>query len=395
MKNKIRLFIFFLFLISNHNSLIAQENNMKEKILSSYGFVHGEKVFNAIDDLIVHLKSGEIKENMIYGKEKSFSLNQINSISKSIEYYNTDTSEIELKLLNAFPFPNNRYKLQFSLTDKKDIENPLKMIFEIMAHANDNSIQFSSILDYHTSFWRTKKYGHVTYYYREKINEDRAQSFAQKNVMLATRFKKEPVALNFYMVENYQEILPLLGYVYDESSIGKIRDGLGVLENVIFSVMNNEDFSHDLFHFYANTVHEKATSNWVAHEGLAYSWGNAYYTNINNGEMADQKELVEELKQYLEKNPDTDLLELFENNFWKPKDDIYTHLAPDFKAGRLIASILCDAIYKKHGMEGVHQLIASGRSPNHFDPFYEIIDDLLGITKKNFHKKVKKLIDNY
>ncbi|MEL7222419.1 MAG: hypothetical protein AAGJ93_13945, partial [Bacteroidota bacterium] len=164
-------------------------------------------------------------------------------------------------------------------------------------------------------------------------------------------------------------------------------------DDVIFSVMNNEDFSHDLFHYYSGTIHDRSVRNWITEEGIAYSWGNAYYTR-KDGEMAEQKELTQVLKQYLSQNKDINLLTLFENNFWTDTSGIYEQLAPDFNVARLIASLVCDEVYNQHGMKGLNKLLTIGARPNHFDPFFQSINDLIGVNRNNFHEKVSQLIKN-
>ena len=94
----------------------------------------------------------------------------------------------------------------------------------------------------------------------------------------------------------------LLGFGYSLYSNGKYRDGYGVDTKTIFAVMNNEDFSHDMFHYYSGQINKRENRNWITEEGIAYAWGNAYYTD-KNGEMISNKRLITELKDYLAKNP--------------------------------------------------------------------------------------------
>lgn len=83
------------------------------------------------------------------------------------------------------------------------------------------------------------------------INLRRAAAFDKKNTLIAGKLGLPAEQLHFYLCSNYQEALRLMGYTYDLSAAGKTRDGYGVEANTIFATMGNEDFSHDLFHFYA------------------------------------------------------------------------------------------------------------------------------------------------
>jgi hypothetical protein len=189
------------------------------------------------------------------------------------------------------------------------------------------------------------------------------------------------------MCYNYQEILQLLGYEYELESNGKTRDGYGVDGNTIFSVMNNEDFSHDVFHYYTGKFRQQIPANGIVEEGIAYSWGNAYYTNKNNGEMIEQKELVQILKKYLQDNPSVNLLDLFNKN-----TKIFNNLANEISVKSTISSLICDEVERKKGIDGVRVLIKCGRGS---DSFFKAIDDLISLNKTNFDTELRRLIAQF
>src|SRR5262249_29403745 len=149
-------------------------------------------------------------------------------------------------------------------------------------------------------------------------------------------------------------VLQLLGYAYDWESNGRTRDGYGISSHTIFSIMHNEDFSHDAFHYYAAKVRAGGKRNSTAEEGLAYYWGNAYYTDPD-GQMIDQPVLVKRLAQYIETNPSTSLWTLFNDN---PK--IYNDLAKEIAVKSVISGVLCEEVERQKGKEGVLALINCG-----------------------------------
>ena len=363
-------------------------NELKEHI--------DEALLTSLNSLIKQIENNTVTEDLLWKKEKHFSkvvFEDIYNYEKSLK----DTSyKISTTLLNCYPVGRGRHlNLIAYYRQNKNSPKTLKMLLTIIAYKESENITFSTPLSYYTEFWKTQKIGSITYYFRDKINEERAEKFAKKNVQLARKFKQAPQNLKFFMVSNYQELLKLLGFDYYSESVGQLRDGYGVVgDEVIFSVMNNEDFSHDIFHYYSESIHDKSVRNWVTEEGLAYSWGNAYYTK-KDGEMAEQKELLEILKLYIGQHQEIDLLSLFKNHFWTDKSGIYEALAPDFSVGRVISSLICDEVFKVHGMTGINQLLTIGSEPNHFDPFFQAIDQLIGINKQNFNEKVYQLIDNY
>jgi len=187
------------------------------------------------------------------------------------------------------------------------------------------------------------------------------------------------------MCKNYQEILHLLGFEYDRSSNGVFRDGFGVVDKTVFSVMNNEDFSHDMVHYYCEKI-RKTKRNRTAEEGLAYLWGNAYYTDFN-GEMISHDALVSDLRQYVRTTGTDDYLALFQNS-----PEIFGGRANEVSVKSVISGLICNAIEKEKGIAGIKQLINCGKGD---DQYFKVIEELLNVNKENFNRYVTGLINSY
>lgn len=375
-------------------SVFSQNIAISDQLTKSTDENLKTQLLPALDSLVVQISNNDVSRDLLWANESEFT----KAIFEEVYHYESSARDsinvINRTLLNYYPIGKERFLCQLAYFKTTDQEpKTLSMLLTVIAYREGVDISFSTPLGYYTDSWQEKQVGTITYLYRNKLRLDRAEKFAQKNELFSSRFKKTPQTFRFIMVENHQEIMKLIGFDYNAQSISAWRDGYGVVANeFIFSVMNNEDFSHDLFHYYSGTVHERSLRNWVTEEGLAYSWGNAYYTN-KDGEMGEQKELLSILKQYLLQHKDTDLLQLFENNFWSDKTGMYEHLAPDYKVGRSISGLICDEVLRKHGMEGINQLITCGTKPNRFDAFFDSTNKLIGLNRKNFNQRVKSLIN--
>jgi hypothetical protein len=189
------------------------------------------------------------------------------------------------------------------------------------------------------------------------------------------------------MCENYQEVQRLLGIGFSIYKNSKYRTGYGVSANTIFSIMNNEDFSRDVFHHYSSKVNKHENRNWITEEGIAYLWGNAYYTDPD-GEMITHQKLVNELKKHLSENPDVELLNLFENDI-----KIFNHIAPEISVRSTISGVIANQVEKLKGADGISKLINAG-SENQLDNFLKTTNLLLRINKENFNLKVKELLNS-
>ena len=299
------------------------------------------------------------------------------------------TNNLQKQVINLYPITEKTYFLSLAYLGNKDNKQSfIQLIFNLIVKENQGEISFSIPLKYLTRTWERQKVGNVTYVYQKNINLKRAKQFNKKNTLIAKKLGVKAEKLTFYMCANYQEILKLCGFEYLLKGNSYFRDGYGVSDGKIFSVMNNEDFSHDMFHYYSGKIHEGKNRNWITEEGVAYSWGNAYYTN-QQGEMVTQSDLVDELKSYLKQNPKTNLLTIFKN-----QESVLTHIAPDISTRSLLSSLICDEVERKKGMEGLLKLINCGRKDRLLS-YFKMTDELVGINEANFNQKVGGLLSSY
>lgn len=344
------------------------------------------KILTSLEVLFDQIKNDKIDPALIYRENAALSRSVMTSFAGMEENKQDSITDFYRKqLINIYPVSTNEYWISIAFIGAKNNAPPvLKSIINLVAINQHDTILFSIPVRYLTKTWQTKVAGNVTYFFRDKMSMERAEKFNAKNTMIANKLGVQPEKLNFYLCHNYQEILQLLGYEYDMESNGKTRDGYGVDANTIFSIMHNEDFSHDIFHYYSAKIRGDAPRNRTAEEGIAYSWGNAYYTGAN-GEMIEQKELVEALKAYLKENPKIDLLELFNKD---PK--IFKDLPPEVSVKSTIAGVICDEVERKKGMDGIRSLLKCGRGD---DNFFRTLNDLMAINRSNFDPEVRKLIE--
>ncbi len=351
-----------------------------------------EKVLTNLEALFVQINADSIKDAYLERKQAIITKEVLKSL-KNAELNEADSipNFYKKQLVNLFRIEPNKYMLQIAYLGKGDAITPptLRMMVQLVANIEQEQVQFSIPLAYLTRRWSSQAVGNITYYFRDSINEKRAEQFDERNTAIAIKFGLAPEKMEFYMCENYQEILSLVGIQYDAKEGGATEYGYGVVANSIFSIKYHEDFSHDIFHYYSGQVNEFDNRNWVAEEGIAYSWGNAYYVN-DEGVMITQQTLVTNLKAYLQAHPNQSLLELFEEN-----KNVLSNISTMISIRSTIASLLCDEIEKQHGMDGVLKIINCGRKSGSLAAFFTVLQELIGIDKENFDKKVGSLLERY
>lgn len=341
------------------------------------------KLYSSLDTLFLKIKNNV---PLLIGSESS-EVNFLKSLSRIQDTKSYSPDFYKVQLINLYPISKTEYWITIAFTGCEKGDMPvLRAVLNLIATIDNGIPSFLLPTKYLTQTWKSKIIGNITYHFKDKLNMARAKEFDRRNTMIATKLKLKPEKLQFYMCYNYQEALQLLGFGYDADSNGKTREGYGVDNNTIFSVMDNEDFSHDLFHYYSDKVRGDIEANWIVEEGMAYYWGNAYYTK-SNGEMINQKELVQALKEYIKMNPTTSLLKLFRTN---PK--IFNHLAAEISAKSTISSLICYEVERLRGVDGLGQLIKCGKGETNY---FKTLSNLININETNFDSFVMKVISQY
>jgi len=343
------------------------------------------KITVFLDTLLVQINANRIDPELLEPGDAALSKAIFSSL-KGMEDKDSVTGFYKIQLMNLYPVGSGQYFLSLAYTGAGPGGiTVIKTIFSLSAAVRNSKVFFSVPLHYLTMHWKVKTVGKVIYHYPDTIHLKRAGAFDKKNTWIAHKLGLPPEQLHFYLSANYQEALQLMGYTYDQSAAGRTRDGYGVEANTIFATMGNEDFSHDLFHFYAEKIRTNK-GNSAAEEGLAYSWGNAYYTSVK-GEMISQRELIPHLRMYLSAHPEIAPLDVFSKNVRG-----FSPLAKEASLRSTIASLLSDEVEKRKGIPGVIQLINCGAGD---DNYFKCLDTLIQVNRANFNEKVLALVKAY
>ena len=378
------LYLILPFITTNAQDVIVKPDYLNYEIDK----VVTEKITKTLDSLFIQISQGKLDTNFLTTNKTDLTISTLEAF-QTLEL-KKDSLRLRIKdkqLINIHSISKNKYSLSIAYVSHTGTSLPVIMyVLNLIAEDKKGKITFSIPIDYLTRYWKATEIGNITYHFRSDINKSRAIIFNDKNTQIARKLGVNPEKFDFYMCDNRQEILKLQGLEYSIKFNGKTKDGYGVDTNTIFSIMNNEDFSHDIFHYYSGKINERKNRNWIAEEGIAYLWGNAYYTD-ENGEMVTLKKLATELEKYLLNNPNTSLLNLFKDN-----TKIFNHIAPGISVRSAISGIIANEVEKKKGKEGISKLINSGGN-HQMKKYLKIINNLIGINESNFNIKIMKLIN--
>ncbi|WMI64316.1 hypothetical protein RBH94_09605 [Aestuariibaculum sp. YM273] len=343
------------------------------------------------NDLSTFLKSCLTKNiDTSYIKE-SYRKLSVSSFKKFSDYIVDENGELKpdrsWSVLNIIPKSKSKIEITTAIVmHQEDEAADLLCLFHFFTTKINGKYMFYIPLEEQIKDWDTQIVGNITYYYKKCIDTENAKLFDSKNSEIAKKLNVKPEQFQFFICEDYQAILNMRGFDYSISDNGLYRDGYGLVGNrAIFSVMGNEDFSHDIFHYYSGKINNHINRNWIAEKALAYLWGNAYYTD-QNGNMILFDTLINHLKQLVEHQPELNLLEVFKNN-----TSLFDKYAPEVASQSAIAAVLAKEVEKIYGTVGVLKLINSGRD-NRLENFLKTVDTLLGINEVNFNSKLTDLI---
>ena len=375
--------LILLFVVSHHcfgQSFIKKPSFFKSELKES---LESQIIF-ALDSLYSDMNDYNLSDNQLSIKTSELTKAVLNRYLLSpLKRKKTNFTQYSNQLSNLYPLNDGRFMVSVAHIHKTSLELEYKI--ELLGQLENGKIKFSSPLYYYASNWKTQKVGNINYHYRDTIQVARAHVFDEKNTSIATKLGLNPDEFDFFMCHNEQKVLKFLGIQLMARRSGSTRNGFGVYSRVICSIMNHEDFSHDVFHYYSGKVNEDENRNWITEEGVAYAWGNAYYTD-GEGEMISLERLALELKQYLEKNPKVDVFDLFIKN-----TKIFKHIAPEISVRSTISGVFVKEVEERMGIKGVLQLINCG-SKNSMEKYLATINQLLGINRENFNDELFKLI---
>ncbi len=385
-----RIFGLAIFFVSILKPVMARncELHIPDHVHFDVDGVLQAKIFRSLDELFVDIENDIEKSPLV--RRDGYLLNieyfkELAGIKFKKGYPDQDNCSNEL--INIFEIAANQYMLKVAYIGHTNTNSypVVNMICSIAAYIDKDKITFSSPLSYRTKDWERKQIGSILYHYKGGFDVSEAKAFERVSVGMANSLGLTPLKLEFYKCDNFQEVLSIIGFDYDLIYNGKAKESW-IIGNTIFQGFNNEKFSHDIFHVYTSKIVDRKHRNWTAEEGIAYSWGDAYYPK-RNGEIITRDELMSVLVNYLEANPDTDLLGLFEN-----RTGLFSDISPRVKVKSVISSLICDEVQKQNGNEGIIRLITCGKGD---DKFFGAVDELIGLNRSNFNREVMRLIEKF
>lgn len=332
-----------------------------------------QQVRTTIDTLFAGIRIGHVPLQSITGPQKELTRDML-------EYLKNRQGEgISHEIVNCYPLDSQNYRVMVACSNA----NVLQQLYTVDVRLDQARVTVDLPLWHDTRTWSSDRTGTIHYYYDHDFDAGAARDFNETNRRIAGKLGLPVDSFDFYLSDNYQQIIHWMGLTYDRLTAGQTRDGF-IIGHTIFAICHNEDFSHDLVHYYVYKV-RKAPRNPYAEEGVAYYWGNAYYPD-GEGRMISLGRLKADLRDYLATHPDVDWLTLFQKN----QRGVFGP-AKEVSVRSTLSGIIAENIEKNHGLDGILRLLNCGAGE---EDYFRVTGMLAGIDSANFNRRIPELLNS-
>jgi hypothetical protein len=336
------------------------------------GQPEAQEIRAAMDTVFAAIGRGHVPSELISGNQKELT-------REMLEYLKNRMGEIVAhEIINCYPLDTQVYRVMVACR----IADSLRQIFTLDVELRQGHATVDLPLWHDTRNWSSAQVGTIRYFYDHDFDPNAARDFDEFNRQIANKLGLPAEPFDFYLSDNYQQIMQWLGLTYDSQTAGETRDGFNI-EQTIFAIQHNEDFSHDLVHYYVYKV-RKGPRNSYAEEGVAYYWGNAYYPDAKS-RMITLERLKTDLRAYLAVHADVDLLTFF----WQNQRGVFGP-AKEVSVRSTLSGVIAEYIEKKYGINGILQLLNCGAGEAHY---FAVTQSLVGINAVNFNTRIRELLE--
>jgi len=291
----------------------------------------------------------------------------------------TGDAQVQCKVLGVFPVEHGYYnvKSSFSHVDENG-EVQLDGIISVFAKKYEDQYLLVNSSQYYAEVWEQHQVGNITYYVHPEhpFNQEDADKMHAFNQEMAQKFDMEPLKFDYFVTNYAREIVELWGHDYmPKMYIPKQSGGLADIENrIVYAGNNSEYYPHEVVHLYTYAKVTTFTHFWVQ-EGIA-----TYFGGSGGKDFAWH---VNELKTFLDENPDFRLNDLSVLNVYIPNGKHMT----DFRY--VIGALITQEIYQKEGIQGLIESLETGPSD---EAFFALLKSKLNVDQSNFETYIRELL---
>ena len=319
-------------------------------------------------------------ENYIHSREKTLSHNPFwnEDDQKNYEHFDFLESEFKPSLYMGFPVhvlsikndgEEYEIKAQFTFCQENQVPYVLATA-NYVAKLENGEYKLFNILPKNRKRWQFQKIGLISYYYPDyhEFQIEKAKNANEFINKITDIFDVDPIPFEYYMADDYDEILEIQGYDYKIGMGGRTKPSGKAAYDKIYCAGLGEDYLHEIFHVQIDQ-HYPDKYYWVT-EGVA-----TFVSGASRGKSLEWH--FDRFDKYLQGHPEIDLDNLLDF----VNLDEYT----DYHYG--LGSLIVKKIYEKGGWDLVKEFMTSGDSKENY---YSAVEKLLGVPQQNLNEYLRE-----
>lgn len=319
--------------------------------------------------------------------ETQLLIDEIWDITKSEKFKND--AFYKAYLTRITPLENSNYAISIAYIGINENLAQLRANFELIAHKSNDKYLISSPLKFNTQNWKTQKYQNHIFHYPDTLLLDQVEEYARLTAFYDEKLNVNDGESHYYLGQDDTNPLKLFGVVYKSDYNGKeINTAWAAsIDKKSILVLNDTSFyhfdQHDLWHnrlrqvISRKEVHRRVDCHIATlYGGLwGFSWEELFPLFYEKFVVNNKVDWLDHKKQNAH----------FTTNGMRGIRKNYTD---DF-----IGALLIKKIEQEKGFDSVWKLLKTKRSKEEVE-YFAVLEELTGISKKNYNKEVTKLIKN-
>ncbi len=309
-------------------------------------------------------------------------IDEIQDIQKSKKY--KDDHFFKPYLTKITPLEKSNYAVHIAYIGSHEGTTVLRANFELIAHKIKDQFLISSPLKRKTQHWQTQKVKNRIFYYPYTLDLEKVDQYGKLSSFYDEKLNNNEGETHFYLSTDEMDPLKLFGVEYKFDYNGRPINSAWIssIDKKSVYVLNANEFydfdPHDLWHNRLRQVISRKEVHRRVDCHIATLYGGIW------GKSWDELFPMFYEKYFVGKQVD-----------WLEHKKNYSHFITNEKSKNytddFIGALLVKKIEKEKGFDGVWKLLKTKRTKEE-EEYFAMLDELIGISKKNYNKEVTKLI---
>lgn len=287
------------------------------------------------------------------------------------------------QLLAATPLDSATYLLQIGSLGLANGAPVVHATARLLAHRTKAGFVIGSPLRATTQAWRSATVGSCMFRYQTTLDRTAAKAYAKQVAFFDRKLGVSTWQTELFCCDNLPQALQLVGIDYKADYNGVAHNSLSARGPqqllVLYAEGPLDQFDpHDLWHQRLRNTMAPSIINKPVDEGCAYLYGGSW----GIGWPA----ILQQFKERVRAQPGKDWLATYDTfaKFGEPKRPLLE--------AYVLNALLVQHIERTQGFGAVKRLLGCGKYEKDNALYFQVLEQVAGITKSNFNARMEQLI---